>query len=321
MNDNNSMSISQKQTAVSKLKLTDDGEVIHQSLSSQNRAQDTINLPEGAFVFDELARINCIQKMSISNDYTNNNSALETPAKPFESNQDPDCHKMAEEQPDMEVRDIQIISLETTTRGTPSNLKKSFIATETQAKNKQITQTKVQVKHADGKKSVGLKSSILKKRINQKAMSAKTSVKKINIKSQGVGKMSVKYNAKKEDLLTSLAFNLKNKSIPVNNQGNKSRGFVTPCKPSIKAAAIAQELDLDETKSYLGHTAQSINRAMSRFNDQPVEKKEVELAPDGKVKLIEPCGFKLRADARCEERKLQKEKKDIARREKELMEK
>jgi hypothetical protein len=48
-------------------------------------------------------------------------------------------------------------------------------------------------------------------------MSAKTSVKKINIKSQGVGKMSVKYNAKKEDLLTSLAFNLKNKSIPVNN--------------------------------------------------------------------------------------------------------
>jgi hypothetical protein len=52
-----------------------------------------------------------------------------------------------------------------------------------------------------------------------------------------------------------------------------------------------------------------------------VEKKEVELAPDGKVKLIEPCGFKLRADARCEERKLQKEKKDIARREKELMEK
>lgn len=76
-----------------------------------------------------------------------------------------------------------------------------------------------------------------------------------------------------------------------------------------------------DNKSYLSHTAQSIKRAMCRFNkDVAEEPKEPERAPDGKVKLIEPKEFTLRSEARCEERKRIKDQREKSRREKELLE-
>lgn len=60
---------------------------------------------------------------------------------------------------------------------------------------------------------------------------------------------------------------------------------------------------------------------MSRFENLPEVKPEVELTLEGKVKLVEPKGFKLRADARCEERKKQKEAKEKTRLERERVEK
>jgi len=78
---------------------------------------------------------------------------------------------------------------------------------------------------------------------------------------------------------------------------------------------------MTDNKSYLSHTAQSINRAISRFNKDATEPvKEPERAPDGKVKLVEPKEFTLRSDARCEERKRIRDQREKSRREKELLE-
>lgn len=181
-------------------------------------------------------------------------------------------------------------------------------------------------KHQDGKQSVGIKSSLLKKRINQKAISAKTSVSKYApIKPTLMGKMSVKSNMIKQQHLKTLDFNLKGKSGQPQAPTKKAKdtGFITPCKPSLKNIVLV-DAELDDgtdSKSYLSHTAQSINRAISRFNkDVPEPQKEPERAPDGKVKLVEPKEFTLRSDMRCEERRRIKDQREKSRREKELLE-
>ena len=103
----------------------------------------------------------------------------------------------------------------------------------------------------------------------------------------------------------------------------KDTGFITPCKPSLKNIVLvdAELDDATDSKRYLSHTAQSINRAISRFNKDAQEpQKEPERAPDGKVKLVEPKEFTLRSDLRCEERRRIKDQREKSRREKELLE-
>lgn len=249
---------------------------------------------------------------------------VKTPVKHFEDVPEPtDMMKqeVAVENGDeaiVNIQNIQVISLETTTRNTASNVKKSFLMSESRAKSKR-SKSKFANKHTDGKRSVGLKSSLLKRRISKKAMSAKTSVKKFALKSRNGGKMSVKFiSKKKKDHMKSLNINLKSKSI---RKGKKStgKGYITPCKPTLKGI---KPVDLEDCKSYLGHTAQSKNRAMSRFADIPeVIEKSIEKGPTGKKKLIEPKGFKLRAEARCKERKRLRDAREKRRHEKILLEK
>ena len=135
-----------------------------------------------------------------------------------------------------DIRDIQVISLETTTQGTMSQVKKSFMLSESQhAKSKVQTNGKTQNKFSDGKRSVGLKSSMLKKRINQKAMSVKSSVKKILPGELKSGKMSVKaVNPKIMEKMNQLEFNLKSKTNMAAGKASKGKGFITPCKASLK---------------------------------------------------------------------------------------
>ena len=216
---------------------------------------------------------------------------------------------------------VQIISLETTPRCNSQNVRNTILLAENQQKRHlQIN------KHQDGKQSVGIKSSLLKKRINQKAISAKTSVSKYApAKPHLLGKMSVNSNMVKQQHLKTLEFNLKGKTTQVQAAPKikKDTGFITPCKPSLKNIVLvdAEVEDMTDNKSYLSHTAQSINRAISRFNKDATEAvKEPERAPDGKVKLVEPKEFTLRSDARCEERKRIRDQREKSRREKELLE-
>lgn len=142
-----------------------------------------------------------------------------------------------------------------------------------------------------------------------------------------MGKMSVKSTTLKQQHLKTLEFNLKSKATPAPAlapvRKAKDAGFITPCKPSIKNIVLV-DAELDDAadgKSYLSHTAQSINRAISRFNRDELEPpKEPERAPDGKVKLVEPKEFTLRSDLRCEERRRIKDQREKSRREKELLE-
>lgn len=129
----------------------------------------------------------------------------------------------------------------------------------------------------------------------------------------------------KQQHLKTLEFNLKGKTTQVQAAAKikKDTGYITPCKPSLKNIVLvdAEVEDMTDNKSYLSHTAQSINRAISRFNKDATEPvKEPERAPDGKVKLVEPKEFTLRSDARCEERKRIRDQREKSRREKELLE-
>lgn len=336
-------SITPRKSGVSKLKLNDEGEVIQQQLSIQ---ADSANLPDGAFVFSTEPPNNTVEiSDSINQPINAEEKMLEvtmTPQTPVKKtvNHFPQKQKSAEkmekevvvvdldsgktEEPVaqeiikktdeesgvMDIQNVQVISLETTTKNTVSQLQKSFLS-----KSKK---SNIRSKHADGKRSVGLKSSMLKKRISKKAMSAKTSIKKIGLKCRNVGKMSVKFNSKKKSqYMKALDLNLKSRS-----KANIRKGYITPCKPSVKRLSkeIEIDVDVDERKSYLCHTAQSKNRALSRLKDKtPVKiKKKIKKGPSGKKKLVEPKGFRLRADARCAERKRLKEIRENKRREREL---
>jgi hypothetical protein len=208
---------------------------------------------------------------------------------------------------------VQIISLETTTRNTLSNVKKSFLSKSKKTKSK----------HNDGKRSVGLKSSMLKRRMSKKAMSAKTSVKKLGFKARK-GKMSVKFaSKKKKDHFKSLEFNLKNRSSKKKVRRASKKGYITPCKPTVKKIAEEIDVDMDDGKSYLGHTAQSKNRVMSRLaaQEKPKIVKKIKKGPTGKKKLVEPKSFSLRSLARCEERKRLRIARENKRAERELIRK
>ena len=141
-----------------------------------------------------------------------------------------------------------------------------------------------------------------------------------------MGKMSVKLDIKKKEHLKGLEIGLKAKAgIPTAPlRKPKDTGFITPCKPSLKNIVLVDAEEIDDAgdnKSYLSHTAQSINRAVSRYNKEACDMaKEPERAPDGKVKLIEPKEFTLRSDARCEERRRIRDQRDKSRKERELIE-
>jgi hypothetical protein len=320
-------SITPRKEGVSRLKLSDEGEVIHQQLSIQ---ADSANLPDGAFVFSTEAPNNVVEiSDSINQPMKPQDKLLEvtmTPQTPvkkvvqhFPENKPEVVDLDAEDQGVMQqedcvvdIQNVAVISLETTTKNTVSQIQKSFLS-----KSKR---SNLRSKHTDGKRSVGLKSSMLKKRINKKAMSAKTSVKKFGLKSRNGGKMSVKFNSKKKNQhMKALDLNLKNRSKAKTGKRSIRKGYITPCKPTVKK--VQEEIDVDDCKSYLGHTAQSKNRALSKLRDRtPVKmKKKIKKGPTGKVKLIEPKGFKLRADARCAERKRLREVRENKRRERELL--
>jgi hypothetical protein len=186
------------------------------------------------------------------------------------------------------------------------------------------TKANLRNQHADGKRSVGLKSSLLKKRISKKAMSAKTSVKKLVSKTR-TGKQSVKWNSKKKrQYQKALEFNLKyaTKNKSKKTKSSRGKGYMTPSKPKLSGFPT-DAIDLEDGKSYLGHTAQSKNRAMSRFAEKNPVKivKKIKKGPTGKKKLIEPKVFKLRSDARCAERRRLREQREKRRLERELLRK
>jgi len=209
----------------------------------------------------------------------------------------------------IEFRNIQVISLETTTKKSETDVQNSFKNKNKKGKNKNISV------HKDGKRSVGLKNSLLKRRINKKVMSAKTSMKKLILKKKR-GKMSVKsFSKRKNHHLKQLEMKLNRKNVR-----GRGKGYITPCKPSMKNIHLEIDVDAgDENNQLSNMLSRSRSRVMSKFKSTG-KKRIVKSIRKSKKKLVDPNGFKLRAEARCQERKRLKEVREMKRKEKQLKE-